>query len=344
MSTSFIFLSALDRVDYEAYKKLHLAGCNIDPLTSSFKIIRPPGQMEERLKILKYILQSIPTKQDREALICRADPEAPNFYIFSYVCKNGFFTIAEYLLQTFDSDSFGSLGTPSPLWLAADRGHSSIVVALRMHGAGLVTNVPAPDGSTPIMMAIAKGHKDVVKAMEGLYSRKDVLNSCAIFGQLREEFQNDLPSFSYHEKNSLLANAIASQDTETVRWLLKTFRGKSRHIATDLLDDIPRSTLWRCQRPNIRSLMGLPATQERSDLVELSRYFPKFNSSVEKLWCDDWTPNECPSPGRLTAIMINEDVDKHILGAFCCVPAQQNGKKLYLKTMKLHECLMSCKK
>ena len=56
--------------------------------------------------------------------------------------------------------------TPTPLWLAAWKGHVDVMIEILSHRKIKVTKAETTNGYTPLCIAFAKGHVDLAKRLQ----------------------------------------------------------------------------------------------------------------------------------------------------------------------------------
>jgi len=98
--------------------------------------------------------------------------------VFGMTCRAGMAGACDAMLkECCDKKQFGAImtnGEPSPLWLAANGGHAKVVAVLtftwwRREALAPTLTQAAPDGTTPLEVAVARRHKDVVMALDSAY-------------------------------------------------------------------------------------------------------------------------------------------------------------------------------
>ena len=103
-------------------------------------------------------------------------------------CEYGRKGLVDDFLNESDHAFQSRLGYSSAIWHAANNGHSKIVEKiLKMNNIMEIIDNPAPDGTTPLMMAIAKRHHDTVRHFETILGRSKIVSESAKFGQIYDK-------------------------------------------------------------------------------------------------------------------------------------------------------------
>jgi hypothetical protein len=197
-------------------------------------------------------------------------------------------------------------GKPNAFWSAVSTGNLEIVQLLS-NVEDIDFKTAAPDGTTPLMVALGKGFKGITNVIVKLYlNEKDnsVFLQIFQFGKqsfLNQENKNSLQQFAV--KNiDLLKAAILSDSNDSIEEAMKLTQIEA--LSADIIE-LAKS------RNNIKlkHLLGLNVTPEPSTLLGLTKSFPAFNEKIEKPW-------EKP---RIEDIENLKDLDRFILKDFCCI-------------------------
>ena len=240
----------------------------------------------------KQIAQLLLSELDTEAIA----EERGGYTVLSLACKSGLEEAAKLILE--HSPSLVNAGTPHPLWIAASEGHAGILQVLlsRKNREIIPRGVVAPDGTTPLMMVIAKADRDAFNALRSFYDEKEMLLEVVNFGSMK--LLGEIIEFSRDGlSRELLPAAIASEQTEMVEEILLNKKDENqKHLTSTKL--------------GILKLLGKEETHHlSSNLTRLSAQFPLFNSNVE---------GDKPQCGRGRIKLNLTQLDSQILDAFCC--------------------------
>ncbi len=111
--------------------------------------------------------------------------EDHGYTLLSHTCKNGLDEVLETVLSSLQGDDalkrdLLNRGTPSLLWIATVEGHAEILRILgRFRNLIDVDMSTAPDGTTPLTMAVAKLNFEALKILRIFYSTDEVLTALA---------------------------------------------------------------------------------------------------------------------------------------------------------------------
>ncbi len=145
-----------------------------------WKVVQKKDRGAERTKIFRQILVSLDPADK-----CLTD-EKDGFTVFSLACKNDLDGILKEMLSNCSKKSVVmNQGTPHPLWLAADEGHVKVLEILLRHRRDVwVHGSTAPDGTTPLIMAIVKGHRKTFEVVRKFYRDDEVAETVIEFGNM----------------------------------------------------------------------------------------------------------------------------------------------------------------
>ena len=111
-----------------------------------------PTKPASRFKIVKDLYLARNTLHQKVVFYFQ---QGDKFNLFSKASRNGLFDIMKLLVDEGIVNDINS-GTPSPLWQAVSSGHAEIARWLLLN-PNINKEKAAPDGTTPLMMAILKG-------------------------------------------------------------------------------------------------------------------------------------------------------------------------------------------
>ena len=182
-------------------------------------------------------------------------------------CEFGRLEVVKYLLENFVAISPD--GFCVGLWHAANNGHAKIVKELLQNANDFeAIDKPAPDGTTPLMMAITKGHNQVVKCVEETHGSDKIIEASANIGQIYKIDNYQMES----SKNEAMANAVYSGRKDVVDYV--------QTVAVDIPfpNDIAKHVLDR----KFLQFTACSDTEKTSALIEFSKEFPLFNKEIQK--------------------------------------------------------------
>ncbi len=137
------------------------------------------------------------------------------FWYFSVkACELGRQEVLKFILNDFDSIQ----GYSNAFWHAAKNGHSNIINLLLEKVDNIdIIDSPAPDGTSPLIMAIAKGHKSVVKCFEKTYGIDKLIAENAKFGKIYDISVNNYKMKKHDDE--AMNNAVCSGDIKAIRYI-----------------------------------------------------------------------------------------------------------------------------
>ena len=110
-------------------------------------------------------------------------------------------------------DTISPNGFSLSLWHASNNGHSNIVKSLLQYETNIeIINKEASDGTTPLMMAIAKGHFQTAKCFEKCIDKSRMVLEFAKFGRI---YDVDNSKVVECDKEAF-RNAVLSGNFETI--------------------------------------------------------------------------------------------------------------------------------
>ena len=276
---------------------------------------------QDRLKIVKSLIADSKCAPEEWQTLLIGKVVNDGKTVFGQACHTGCTSVANYIMEK--CDTLTDCSMPTALWHAANAGHNTVAVDLFRHGH--VDNVPAPDGTTPLTMAITKGHMDVVDAFLHVFSESEITKTCAQFGS---QFHRLKAGLSPDIQQEVLINAIESDDLETVKYIQSLC---ANNVSAD-------SHVRQRQSVEMLKHFRCDAKAKDSALLEMSREFPSFNTNVEDKSWTKWSSDN---------INIEDDLEPKILGDFCCIePAKAAGAlPLYAANVDAaKECEPECTK
>ena len=226
--------------------------------------------------------------------------------VFSLACKNGLQDVVQLFTRKF-GDRFINNGSPHPLWNAAAGGHSSLI-AMFHKCKSLKTDLAtcsAPDGTTPIMMAMIKQHRDTIKQLTKIYSASDVIREVVSLGDVKL-FDEVMKTSDMTLPATLLNLAVESGNPKMVEKFLQTQPDKKfqTSVASNKREVLKLLETTTSQKGQLTNNKGV------SQLTKMSAHFPLFNDDAEskpkwrkkKRWC----------------FAMKDDVEQIILDPVCC--------------------------
>ncbi len=138
---------------------------------------------KERFKILEKLENiSTLTKQGMDLL-----RKVNGFTVFSHACFHGMTEVVAHLMEMAEGQGLLrellNCGMPPPLWLATAEGNDLIISTFSGKKAMLDLPIKAPDGTTPLQIAVIKEQLKCVSALESvLYSRDEIEREIIRFG------------------------------------------------------------------------------------------------------------------------------------------------------------------
>ncbi len=265
------------------------------------------------------ILRELLLRVDQRILAQRVDGQT----ILSFACKHGLRSAVKSIMVYSCCAHLLNLGTPRPLWIAANEGHAGVIRILSERVETVdVEGSTAPDGTTPLMMAVGKENREALSALRArFYSDDEVTSALVEFGRedLLEEFHIDGAS------DGLLDLAVRSGNAKVVRWVL----ARKPDLGLQLLIPPTNSV-------GIRRLLGHGTHRLESFLTRMSSAFPQFNESMHAHVAPVWK-EFCGKP----SLSVESDIRPIILRKFCCFRVGQE-KELDVAKLVLLPCNKDC--
>ena len=280
-----------------------------------FLLVRRGDNEDDRKRIARKIL---PTMEDEELWA-----ERGGYTILSYACKNGLPGVAKRILIR--CCGLINRGNPHPLWIAANEGQVEVLKVLAAFKEIAHKEIVAPDGTTPLMMAIAKNNLQAFDVLKSFYPREKVLEDVITFGST-----SLLLSIEYQAGQSHLSLAVQSGVPETVDMLLNDPR------IVELLfkeqNDLPQSYSYE-----MLHILGKQQTSLTSQLTNMCRKFPLYNPAVEFDCRRDITTDSFLGGRKVDFI----NIDQVVLDRICSSNMDLNST---LRGSLPTTCEKSCKK
>ncbi len=175
--------------------------------------------------------------------------------------------IVNFLLRNLE---FSANDYSSALWHSANNGHANIVKELlHLNIDKEIFQKPALDGTTPLIMAIVKGHMEVIKCFEEKMGSSRLAVEMAKFGKVYDS------AFEREHQFEAMENSILSGKLETIE-----------HIKKMSSIEVPTSLIENVYDKEVLKLFECDSEQKSSKLVEFSREFPLFNNSTDDVELD----------------------------------------------------------
>ena len=235
------------------------------------------------------------------------------------------------------------VGCPSPLWIACCNFRPSCAAFLLELLTPEDVALPGPDGTTALMQLFANAckHQDLAGVQNDLeiildmftlekFGLNSVLEASIYFGNV-PVFQKFCKMGVTEEECAHFAKlATLSEDTDILQYILK----KSPSLKSSC-----QQTGRNCQSKAIREMLGLPLVQNiKSQLLEVSARFPKFNEDIE--------PGIKMLPTNTKVVDISQDIEPLLKEPFCGLlhSYQKNPKKMPISKWKRHSCTQTHKR
>jgi hypothetical protein len=267
---------------------------------------------------------------------------------FGLACKNGLLEIAKDLLESGTVDI--NEGSPTPFWHATNEGRKDILKFL-MKDKRIKFDEPAPDGTTPLMIAIAKEHSALLPIFEELSGGYfEILRACIKFGRIDLINKASIASAKLNQAHvqQLIDEAILSDDINTLNYLAS----EMANISFDSLLLKKQSLVEKRYSFDVRTKFGANTnTNVLAALVGLSEKFPEFNDDIQEDWSKNWSPE---SLHRFDAtgivfdhfIDIETDVLNHVKNRFCCIYYNEElmteENRNAISCVRLQDCRQNC--
>ncbi len=267
----------------------------------------------DRVKILMKIVRICSQLQQEMDLLRTVD----GYTVLSQACFNGMDDIVDHLLKI--SDEQGSTrdlincGMPPPLWLATAEGHDKVISVFASKEALIDNPVKAPDGTTPLQIAVIKESFKCVQQLEktALYSRAEIEREIVRFGSmtLANEYR-----FKDVAPTDLLEIARTSDNLDIVPKILENWPNNQSSGLSSLLSD-----------------SNFGEAKQSSFLTELSLQYPIFNENVQE---DCWNVNFKGTENEHGDVMISleDDIETTFMKRCCILMADG-----YTNTNSVHQ-------
>ena len=172
---------------------------------------------------------------------------------------------------------------------------------------------PGPDGTTPLMQLFANAvkHEHLASDIEALikafslskFTVKDVLEGSIHFGSKRIFQHLFALGLSIEDAKQMANLATMSEQVEILEIILEQF---------PMLKESCREAGINSQTTTMREFLGIQETgAAESQLVRMSRKFPKFNEDVEEIIQ--------PLPKDATMVSIEKDIKPLLKEKFCAL-------------------------
>ena len=192
---------------------------------------------------------------------------------------------------------------------------------------------PGPDGTTPLMQLFANAvkHEHIASDIKALimdfslskFTVKDVLEGSIHFGS-KSIFQHVFAlGLSVEDAKQMAHLATMSEQVEILKIILEKF---------PMLKESCREAGMNSQTTTMREFLGIQETAAaESQLVRMSRKFPKFNEDMEET-----IP---PLPKDATMVSIEKDIKPLLKENFCALQCfGENPKSMPVSDWEPTEC------
>ena len=291
---------------------------------------------ERRTKIFyKFILPDIGGMESLRAYFRDRKNET-----FLSICKNNLLEIGESLIRNDVVETH--IGNPSPIWYAVYFGCDKLLKMI-MHHKSFDYELffkSAPDGTTPIMIALIKLSKVILATMADHFKSKgksfEFLSVCTKFGN-HDFFERCVPeSFTASEANELILNTIESNSSPLIERVFEMFGDATlQNLNLNQSNETVRHFL-------VRRGFDAPPQPDETSLQQMSKRFPLFNGKIEDLpRIFEHSPG-FKMPMRPEDFAVSYEAIKDIiLGNFCCLAQVKDN---FIEDIKTLPCLEDCKK
>ena len=230
----------------------------------------------QRQKLFEKLIRSSEnsiTEEDKEKLFSKSMYIRPfqikvtiQFHYLVKTCELGRQEVLEFILNEFD----GIQRYSDAYWHAANNGHSNMINLLLEKVDNIdIIDSKAPDGTTPLMMAIAKGHSDVINIFENIFGKDRMIAERAKFGQIHDI---TLPYKMKTLQEEAMRNAVFSSKKKVIDFV---------QIVTNNLE-FPRDVPDHVIKRKILQFTGHDSAQKTSALMGFTKKFPLFNEKIEQ--------------------------------------------------------------
>ncbi len=309
-----------------------------------FALVRYSSYKQERTKIAGLLLARQKGNHGAPLHLTKLDRDNT---VLSLACKNGLDVIVSLILmvgsQLCCRSTLLTTGTPTPLWQAANSSHAETLAVLipYVHEADLCEHV-APDGTSPLIMAVMRGNVGVMKQMVKKYNMLDVLDAVAKYGSAK--LFEELKLMKSMSKDMLLV-AIEAENYVLVKKMVEVANTEKdgdlavrvREIKAAMLK-VEKDVKRPITNVSMRELFALPKwpqglIQESFLVDKLSSKFPKFNPEIEERTFPLLHQNEVSI----------QKINKSVLPRFCPLFSEERPNVIReVSQVPLSECFKQC--
>ncbi len=187
--------------------------------------------------------------------------------ILSQACWHKNTNLVKTILEHYNpSEVLVTLGTPSPMWIAANEGHKDILEELVKHCENPREELtkPGPDGTSPLIMAVARSNKSVMHIFRKYCGNDLVLQTIMEF-----KANSLIPGYGWNTLKCILRHGVASGNLEVLK-----FTASLNLVPKDISGPHPTSL-------ELLGLLKLSCDPKTSDLTLLSNRYPVFNEAID---------------------------------------------------------------
>ncbi len=290
-----VYFSAIQLGDYIAFSQLR--EWRKDSLETSLKAIFDLVKSRSNSNDRHLIAHEVLLFQDASQM--NLMKEVDGYTVLSHACKNGLHGVVKVLLRASPSKCLVCTGAPNPIWIVANYGYPRVLRTLleNCNAHHRLLRARALDGTTPLMMAIAKGNKEALNTLKSYFPEEDILSIILELG-----------------KDNLLENFHMSKITpDMVRLAIQSENaGLVQQIYEALPEQYLLNSMVQTHSARILTCLGRPAESATSPLTELSLTYPQFNEDI----CTITAPKLVLGQKELS---IKNDLRPLILDKFCCI-------------------------
>ena len=312
---------------------------------------------KDPLPILKILLNGASYPKRRFSVFChffvneklaRQAMEAyftdgDKYNLFSKASKNGLDLIMKKLVEEKIVEDV-NVGTPSPLWQAVTSGNTNLARWL-LQQDNIDVKKPAPDGTTPLIMALIKGQGNQQKCLtypnyicsfadtlikelcNGTASNEKRIKVCLTFGRHDLLHNDNLDEMPFFVKREFAQAALTSGKLDSILWLeaqLET--GLETYVERERLNILVINQLSKPIQEHF-NLAPIPVSRPQSELSLMSSSYPVFNKQIETQWFKGWHPKKNKGrrfanfdfKGTIDVISMKHDIQENVLEPFCCL-------------------------
>ena len=255
-------------------------------------LVKKRDGKEERLKIAEILISHL----DKDVLL----QTRYGYTVLTWALNSHQNRIARLLLGCDIGKQLLNIGTPSPLWIAANEENVEGLRILLDHERCVDIYYKAPDGTTPLMMGIAKGNQEALEILRQFYPEQEITRINVEFGKA-DHFERSSPPVEFSK--------LALQS------------GRVEMVKKFSVEDLNHTDIPNLNNLDILKFLGRDTAQLSSPLTRLSGQFLFFNEKVEVKAKHNQIKKNYPPTLDLT------DLKNLSLGKFCCIPVREEKTK-----------------